>query len=108
MKRTLKMWLIASIAVTLAVIGTDAQRSESDAPNLGSARLTDASELESWAGSFLAEQTVNSQMPSIGLVVVKDGGVFFQKGYGQANDKSSATVSPEQTLFRAASVSKLG
>lgn len=108
MKRTLKMWLIVSIAITLAVIGTQAQRSElTTTPSVGNARLTDASEFESWMNSFLAEQTDGSQTPSLGFVVVKDGNIFFQKGYGQANDESNVTVTPDQTLFRAASVSKL-
>jgi CubicO group peptidase (beta-lactamase class C family) len=107
MRRTLKAWLVVSIATTLAVIETGAQRSESTTPSGGSARLTNASEFESWVDSFLAEQTGGSQRPSLGLVVVKDGNIFFQKGYGQADDENDTTVSPDQTLFRAASVSKL-
>lgn len=107
MKQTLKMWLVVSIAVTFTVIGIKAQQPESTAPRVGGARLTDASEFESWVNSFLAEQTINSQMPSIGLGVIKDGGIFFQKGYGQASDERNITVTPDQTLFRAASVSKL-
>jgi CubicO group peptidase (beta-lactamase class C family) len=107
MKQPLKMWLVVLIAVTFTVIGIKAQQPESTAPRVGGARLTDASEFESWVNNFLAEQTINSQMPSIGLVVVKDGGVFFQKGYGQASDQRNVTVTPDQTLFRAASVSKL-
>ncbi|MDQ3473130.1 MAG: beta-lactamase family protein, partial [Acidobacteriota bacterium] len=46
-------------------------------------------------------------MPRLGLVVVKDDGIFFQKDYGQASDGRNITVTPDQTLFRAASVSKL-
>lgn len=102
-----KIWLVISIAVTFTAIGIKAQQPESTAPRPGGARLTDASELASWVNSFFAEQTVNKSVPSIGLVVIKDGSVFLQKGYGQANDEGSSTVLPEQTLFRAASVSKL-
>jgi CubicO group peptidase (beta-lactamase class C family) len=69
--------------------------------------LADPGEFASWVDAFVAEQTDNSQLPSIGLVVVKAGGVFFQKGYGQANDDPTITVTPEETVFRAASVSKL-
>ncbi len=101
------MWLVVSIAVSFVVIGTEAQRSESATPRVEGTHLTDASEFEFWVNRFLAEHTDGSQLPSLGLVVVKDGGVFFQKGYGQANDEGNVTVLPEQTLFRAASVSKL-
>ncbi len=107
MKQTLKMWLVVSIAMSFVAIGAEAQRSESATPRVEGTRLTDANEFESWVDSFLAEQIDDSQMPSLGLVVIKDGSIFFQKGYGQANDEDNLTVSPEQTLFRAASVSKL-
>ena len=107
MKQTLKTWLVTSIAVTFTVIGIKAQQSVSTAPGVGEARLTDASEFESWADSFLATHIGSSQMPSIGLVVVKDGGIFFQKGYAQSSDERNLAVTPDQTLFRAASVSKL-
>ena len=80
--------------------GVSTTRSESE-------RMADFSEFESWVNNFLAEQAANSQMPSLGLVVVKDGGVFFQKGYGQASDERDVIVTPDQTLFRAASISKL-
>jgi CubicO group peptidase (beta-lactamase class C family) len=42
-------------------------------------------------------------MPVLGLVVVKDGYVFFHRIYGQTSNEASS----EQTIFRAASVSKL-
>lgn len=68
----------------------------------------DKSEFAAWAETFINEQTNGSPMPSLGLVVIKDGDVFFQKGYGKATDERDAvTITPEQTLFRAASVSKL-
>ena len=41
------------------------------------------------------------------VVVVKDGQVFFQKGYGYEDVEKQAPVDPAQTLFRPGSVSKL-
>jgi CubicO group peptidase (beta-lactamase class C family) len=41
------------------------------------------------------------------VVVVKDGEVLFQKGYGYADLKRKMPVNPERTLFRPGSVSKL-
>ena len=40
------------------------------------------------------------------VVVVRDGSVLFAKGYGVADVKTQRPVSPEETLFRAGSVSK--
>ncbi len=41
------------------------------------------------------------------VVVVKDGQVLFAKGYGYANVEARKPVSPDDTLFRVGSVSKL-
>jgi CubicO group peptidase (beta-lactamase class C family) len=41
------------------------------------------------------------------VVVVKDGQVLFQKGYGVADVKTGRPVDPNTTMFRPASISKL-
>lgn len=41
------------------------------------------------------------------VAVVKDGQVIFAKGYGYSNLKEKKPVSPEDTLFRVGSISKL-
>jgi CubicO group peptidase (beta-lactamase class C family) len=41
------------------------------------------------------------------VVVVKGGDVLFQKGYGYADRADHRSVDPENTLFRAGSISKL-
>jgi CubicO group peptidase (beta-lactamase class C family) len=107
MRRIITICIFSLITVAF-LAGRDA-KSQTGVPTMRdeSGRLADANEFESWVNSFLAEQADSSRMPSLGLVVVKDGGIFFQKGYGQANDEGNLTASPEQTLFRAASVSKL-
>src|SRR5438034_10359887 len=42
-----------------------------------------------------------------GVVVVKDGAVLLQKGYGYSDVGKRKPVDPERTLFRPGSVSKL-
>jgi CubicO group peptidase (beta-lactamase class C family) len=39
--------------------------------------------------------------------VVKDGELFFAKGYGYADREARRPVDPERTLFRPGSISKL-
>lgn len=41
------------------------------------------------------------------VVVVKDGKILFEKGYGYADVKTRRPVSPSETLFRVGSISKL-
>ena len=107
MKQTLKRCFVGLLAVTLTATGIKTQQLQSSATTIELVQLADASEFESWVNSFLAEQIIDSQMPALGLVVVKDGQVLLQKGYGQSDEAGKNPVIPEETLFRAASVSKL-
>jgi CubicO group peptidase (beta-lactamase class C family) len=107
MRRTLRTLLSISVAIILVISVTEAQSSQSAKPRAEPGHLADAREFESWVNTFLAKHIDSSQMPSLALVIVKDGGIFFQKGYGEAHERGNAIVSADQTLFRAASVSKL-
>ena len=49
----------------------------------------------------------NSHTPGAVVVIVKDGDVFFAKGYGYADLESRSPVDPAKTLFRPGSISKL-
>ena len=49
----------------------------------------------------------NSHTPGAVVVIVKDGDVFFAKGYGYADLESRTPVDPAKTLFRPGSISKL-
>lgn len=62
------------------------------------------------AGAFLDEffQSEAAQPHYVGasVIIVKDGEVIAQKGYGYADASSKTEVDPEETVFRVASVSK--
>jgi CubicO group peptidase (beta-lactamase class C family) len=64
-------------------------------------------ELEAFIDGFIGGRL--SQGPTAGAVVavIKDGGVFFSKGYGYEDVEKRVPVDPAQTLFRPGSVSKL-
>lgn len=47
------------------------------------------------------------EVPGAVFVVVKDGKVLLQKGYGTTEAKTGKPVDPEKTVFRIASVSKV-
>jgi len=66
----------------------------------------DQKELELWIDEFL-DDYLKDPSASLGFVLVKDGKIFFQKGYGYADSRRRMPVLPDQTLFYAASVSKL-
>ena len=68
---------------------------------------TDPAELEAFMDAYFAEQMEANHVAGAVVSVVKDGQVFFAKGYGYADVASGKLVDPDTTLFRIASVTKL-
>ncbi len=68
---------------------------------------TDREELEAFLDSIFVQQMEKGHIPGAVFALVKDGDIFFAKGYGFANIEIETRVDPNKTLFRVASVSKL-
>ena len=68
---------------------------------------TDPRELERFLDVIFAEQMEKQHIPGAVLIFVKDGKVFFSKGYGFANLERQQRVVPQRTLFRIGSISKV-
>ena len=66
-----------------------------------------AADLEAWLDGLMPTALRTAQTPGAVVVVVKDGQVLFEKGYGFADYARRVPVDPRQTLFRPGSVSKL-
>jgi len=66
-----------------------------------------ATDLEAWLDGFLPYALDRGDIAGAVVVVVKDGNVLLQKGYGWSDLAARTPVDPEQTLFRPGSVSKL-
>ena len=71
-----------------------------------SPRLT-ASDLETFLEGVMPLQLEREDIAGAVISVVKNGEVIFAKGYGYADVEKRKPVSPELTLFRPGSVSKL-
>ncbi|MGF1478174.1 MAG: serine hydrolase [Cyanophyceae cyanobacterium] len=69
--------------------------------------LTDPQEFAAFTNDFFHKQLSKSKIPGAVISVVKDGKVFFSKGYGYANLEKKIPVDAERTVFRVASLSKL-
>lgn len=67
----------------------------------------DASDLAAYFDGYLSAELERADIAGAALVVVKDGRVLLQRGYGWADRERKVPVSPETTLFRIGSVSKL-
>ena len=68
---------------------------------------TTVEEMEAFVDGFMDSQMKAGPVAGAAVVVVKDGQVFFQKGYGYEDVEKRTPVDPAQTLFRPGSVSKL-
>lgn len=71
-----------------------------------SAQMT-AADVEAFLNGVIPLQLERDNIAGATVAVVKDGKLLFSKGYGYANRKEKLPVSPEETLFRPGSVSKL-
>ena len=68
---------------------------------------TDPAELEAFLDEELGKEMKKHHIAGAAVSVVKDGQLFFAKGYGSADRKKDIPVDPEQTNFRIGSVTKL-
>jgi CubicO group peptidase (beta-lactamase class C family) len=66
-----------------------------------------AADVAAFLDGVLPLQLQRDDIAGATVVVVKDGKVLFTKGYGFADVAKKQSVSPEETLFRPGSISKL-
>jgi CubicO group peptidase (beta-lactamase class C family) len=57
--------------------------------------------------SVVRDEMEKSHIPGAAVVVVKDGRVYWTRGYGLADVASRRPVNPERTIFRVGSISKV-
>lgn len=66
-----------------------------------------AADVGAFLDGALPAQLAREDIAGAVVAVVKDGGLLFEKGYGFADVAKMTPVSPEDTLFRPGSISKL-
>ena len=68
---------------------------------------TDPTELEAFLDELMAKDMEEHHIAGAAVAVVKDGALFFTKGYGYADVENRIPVEPTQTLFKLGSITKL-
>lgn len=91
---------------SLPPAGPTADASAPQAPTSTAAPLTTA-DVEAWLDGFVPYALQTADIAGAVVVVVKDGQVLAQKGYGYSDVAARKPVDPNLTLFRPGSVSKL-
>jgi CubicO group peptidase (beta-lactamase class C family) len=71
------------------------------------AGLRSPEELEAFVDGFVGGELEAYHVAGLTVAVVKDGQLFFAKGYGRADVERRVSVDADKTLFRPGSVSKL-
>jgi CubicO group peptidase (beta-lactamase class C family) len=103
--------LLAATTVTrtnrnLAENPTAPAASDLTVPATPAPQLTNA-DLDAFFHGVVPLQLAESDIAGAVVAVVKDGRLLFAKGYGYADVAKRRPVSPEDTLFRPGSISKL-
>ena len=68
---------------------------------------TDPVEFEAFLDAYLAEQMETYHIPGVVFSMVKDGEVFFSKGYGYADLETQTPMDPEDSVLITASLAKI-
>lgn len=82
------------------------QQVEGPTPSIPAHSL-DAADVTAFFDGFVAMQMERSDIAGASVLVMKDGNVLLEKGYGYADWKTKKPVDPATTIFRLASISKL-
>ena len=116
MKKTIALCL-AALFLTSLVVGqvpsppafTNKESSESQTPQATPSNRHDmtAADVETFLDGIVPLQLALSDIAGATVSVVKDGKLLFAKGYGYADVQKRQPVSPQETLFRPGSTSKL-
>jgi CubicO group peptidase (beta-lactamase class C family) len=104
--------IIALLACAAAVLlqATAARASAGEipaAPATPNAHPLDRADLETWLDGMVPYALKAGDMAGAVVVVVKDGTVLLEKGFGFADVSKNLRMDPEQTMVRIGSTSKL-
>lgn len=73
----------------------------------GGSHTLQSPDLEAFIDGIVPMQLERSDVAGASVLVMKDGQVLLEKGYGYADLKTKKPVDPNSTIFRLASISKL-
>ena len=86
--------------------GTTTESMMASRPSKTAPELT-AADLETFLDGLMPLQIQHADIAGAVVAVVKDGKLLFARGYGYADYEKKIAVSPDNTLFRPGSISKL-
>src|SRR5215207_2340315 len=110
----ISMTIMLALVIVLSTSGSAMGQEKGDARSRDVATApsqqqgpTDPAELEAFLDEELGREMKKHHIAGAAISVVKDGKLFFAKGYGYADLENKVPVDPEQTNFRTGSIAKL-
>ena len=110
------MAMILTLVILISIVGSATaqgdrvspgrDRDVPTAPSQGEGP-TDPAEMEAFLDELIDRQMEENHIAGAAVSVVKDGKLFFAKGYGYADIDKGIPVDPDQTVFSIGSVGKL-
>jgi CubicO group peptidase (beta-lactamase class C family) len=100
------MFKFKLVAGALA-LGFSCAAAQAQAPVPPQGHALTADDLDAFFDGYMPLALARGDIAGAVVVVVKDGRVLFEKGYGVSDEKTQAAVDPKTTMFRPGSVSKL-
>lgn len=97
---------ITAAVLSLALLTPALQASAATSADAAKGKTLDAASATAFLDGFFASKEAKAQYVGASAVIVKDGQVLVQKGYGYADQENKVAVDAESTVFRIASVSK--
>src|SRR5215213_9179401 len=102
----ISMTIMLALVIVLSTSGSAMGQEKGVAPgsNVSTAPQrqgpTDRAEMEAFLDKLLGKEMKKHHIAGAAVSVVKDGELFFAKGYGYADLQNKIPVDPEQTNFR--------
>jgi len=102
----LLMSILLTLALLLSIVAPAMAQGNSATPPQQQGP-SDPAEMEAFMDELIEKQMDEHHIAGAAVSVVKDGKLFFAKGYGFADLENSIPIDSEQTVFRIGSVTKL-
>ena len=99
-------FVVAQVPAPPPVTKKETPPATESAPPKSSHEMT-AADVEAFLDGLVPLQLKHADIAGATISVVKDGKLLFAKGYGYADVQKKQPVSPQDTLFRPGSISKL-
>ena len=94
-------------AALLALLASAGRAGSTEAESPGPTHELSAPDVDAWLDGYLPFALAQADIAGAVVVVVKDGQVLTQRGYGYADVTARRRIDPATTLFRPGSISKL-